>query len=450
MDGNEELETTRKERQPMDWTTVKFPRKKREKRPVLTETMNDMVTEELNKHVETNYRQDNIPKTKPQKEMTPELRQKIIQNMLLKSGLYVGVGPITQDHVEKVEKVLINKGVLNKSEKPQIRKQRTIKSLIKSWTRRNLLMTEQDWDQMEVENIIQSQNSDIIYIQCKNQEDASRITSKAKNLPKDTGPETPKIIMYVDKRARKRHKALLNIAKSMREHSKNTIQTSIRTRKNDFLLRKRTKGDSTPWTEIPPVLISQTIPEFEVGIYTDMINIENNIKEDDVMEEDSEEIEEITKDILEENNANKKRDRTKEETLLENTKKGKLYSEESSPENSEAEETEDQNRTDRDLNSTPIQVEDTTPPLNKIPSQSRTLQHSKKFKPQIEHYFSVPDTPLSRIKTQELIKYQTIPETPEANVIKAITKKTRDNSKNDDELIQDLVNTTKKTPINHE
>ena len=455
MEGNEELETTRKEKQPMDWTKVKFPRKKREQRPNLTETMNEKVTEELNKHVEDNYRGTNKLKTKPQREMTEDQRLKIIQNMLQKSGLFVGIGPISKEHIDRVEKILINKGVLTKSEKPDIRKQRTIKSLVKSWTRKNLLMTEEDWDNIEVENIIQSENSDIMFVQCRTQEDAARMTSKAKNLPRESGPNTPRIMMYVDKRARKCHKALLNIAKTMREHSKNTLQTSLRMGKNDFLLRKRTKGDETPWTEIPPVLIQQKIPDFEVGIYTDMINLENNIIEDklvDQMDEDDPEIEEIAKDL--EKTLNTKRNRTTEDNSMEKKlpyKKGKIYSEGSSPEQSDNEENDETDRTRSRLNSTPIELEENQL-NNKIPSQPRTLEHpSNKFQ-LIEHYFSVQETPQLRIQPSGRIKFQTIPETPELPRINAKndTREKRDQSKDEDDLIKELVGDNKNKQTDNE
>ena len=105
--------------------------------------------------------------------------------------------------------------------------------------------------------------------------------------------------MYIDRRGAKRHKAIVNIAKTIREHSNNTIQTSIRTGKNDFLLRKRTKGSDTPWMEIPPIIITQEIPQFEVGTYKDILNPENNPdnEPDEPMDNQPEGIDEILQDI---------------------------------------------------------------------------------------------------------------------------------------------------------
>ena len=72
--------------------------------------------------------------------------------------------------------------------------------------------------------------------------------------------------MHVDVRAKKRHQAILKIAKTIREHSKNTVQTTVRTGKRDFLIRQRPKSE-IPWNEIPPEIIKQKLPNFEIGDY---------------------------------------------------------------------------------------------------------------------------------------------------------------------------------------
>ena len=43
-------------------------------------------------------------KTKPQKEMSQQQKLNVIQAMLTKSGLMVGVRPITMEHIKCVEK----------------------------------------------------------------------------------------------------------------------------------------------------------------------------------------------------------------------------------------------------------------------------------------------------------------------------------------------------------
>ena len=304
MDGNKGEDISRTEPQPLDWAEVVLPRRNRGPRPNLSESMNSKVNEELRKHVEEKYKTDNPPKTKPQKRMTNEQREKIITNMLAKSGLMVGVAPITRDHIDRVKRIMEKKGVFKKDEPKQVRIQQTVKSLIKSWTNRNLKMTDRDWDAINIREVVLTNNSDIVFIQCETQEDATQFTSRARNLV-EKGKDSPRLVMYVDKRAMKRHKAFVNIARTIRDNSRNSIQTSLRTGKHDFLLRRRVRGSETPWNEIPPLVISNEIPQFEIGIYDDIVNPENKLEDnlnEDEQEEDDAEIERIAEDLFKQGN----------------------------------------------------------------------------------------------------------------------------------------------------
>ena len=102
--------------------------------------------------------------------------------------------------------------------------------------------------------------------------------------------------MYVDKRSMKRHKAFKNIGKSIREHSRNETQTIIRTGKSDFLLRTRPRGSNTPWSDISPISITQSIPDFDIGIYNDVAQLINNPKMNEEEEPIVEDMEEIIAD----------------------------------------------------------------------------------------------------------------------------------------------------------
>ena len=79
-------------------------------------------------------------------------------------------------------------------------------------------MTENDWNEIEVKKITSTNNedSDIVFVLCATMEDASKITSKAANLPKNNKENDPRIIMFVDKKAKKRYDAIQNVAKTMR------------------------------------------------------------------------------------------------------------------------------------------------------------------------------------------------------------------------------------------
>ena len=160
--------------------------------------------------------------------MTPDTRKIKIQQMLEKSGNKIGIAPVSQDHIERVERMLQAKGLFKKEDTPYNKKQKTIKSIIKSWTLKHLKMEHEEWESIEITEIIMNHNSDISFITCKTKEDITKCTSKVTNLPRDKGTETPRVIMYVDQRATKRHRAYQNIAKTIRDTSKNEIQTSIR------------------------------------------------------------------------------------------------------------------------------------------------------------------------------------------------------------------------------
>ena len=323
-EGNpNEQELSRTEPQPMDWAKVKINKNKWQKRPELSQSMNQKVSDNLEKFVEETMKQPESHGTKAQKEMSEEDRDYYIERMFHKSARIVGIAPLSSEHISKVEANLVKKGVLKKSENPSIRRQRTIKSLVKSWAMKNLDMTDRDWSSIQIEELMVTDNSDIIFIRCKTYEDAARITANAKYLPNDNGPESPQIIMHVDIRAKKRHKAFLNIAKSIRELSNNTIQTSVRAGRKDFPLRQHPRGSNTPWAQIPPNRISQELPGIEIGTYKDIINPSNRMEEEEMeipmsdqeLKQVSEDIEDQYKETEKTENEKNKQDRTQEENL---------------------------------------------------------------------------------------------------------------------------------------
>ena len=118
----------------------------------------------------------------------------------------------------------------------------------------------------------------MVFVTFKTVEDAAKMTAKAKNLPKKNLPNDPRIIMYVDQRAKKRYDSIQNIAKTIRVKSNNTIQTTVRNGKRDFLLRQKDRGDPTPWSQIPPLKLEEEIPEFEIGQFKNIYSNEENDK----------------------------------------------------------------------------------------------------------------------------------------------------------------------------
>ena len=168
---------------------------------------------------------------------------------------------------------------------------------------------------------------------------------------------------------------------------------------------------------------NQPLPDFEVGLYTDIINQltppEKDL-EDDPNEDDPIDIEELAQNIeVEMEIINTKRDRSEDETSEKNKKqknKSNISSltEASTPDQSDAEmeDTDDSNRTRRRLNSTPIPRSNQLDP-NIPPVLSQTLQQKPTDNRFIEHYFSVPDRPKSNHQPSGRRKIQPIHESPE-------------------------------------
>ena len=132
IDGNPDpQEVDRLADQPLDFTTVKTARKFRQERPELPQHVNQTVSRELKDHLRE--QKTKAIKTRPQEEMEPETKEEKIRDMLNRQSLVIGAAPISNAHLEEVEKKMIARGVLDPNQPKIERKQRTIKSVIKSW-----------------------------------------------------------------------------------------------------------------------------------------------------------------------------------------------------------------------------------------------------------------------------------------------------------------------------
>ena len=184
--------------------------------------------------------------------------------------------------MKKMEK----RGVFKKEEDFQVRKARTIKSIVKTWANKNLKISDSEWDLIKVEQIKQTSiNSSVIFIKCKTTEDISRITSKVSNLPKEYSEDPPRLIPFVPIQFKDRYQAINDIGKKMRENSKEPIKTSTRAGRFDYLLRYQSKNQNTKWSQIPPIVIKQKLPEFNVGILKKNNEVEKS-EEESIEEED--------------------------------------------------------------------------------------------------------------------------------------------------------------------
>ena len=213
IDGNPgPQEVQRLEDQPLDFTLVKTSRKFKQNRPELPDHVNRAVSKELKDHLKEQKTKSH--KTKPQEDMEPETKEEKIRDMLNRQSLIIGAAPISNNHLEEVEKKMIAHGVLDPDQPKSERKQRTIKSVIKSWAFKHLKITDEEWNSIKLDEIYQtySEDSDIIFMKCHSSHDAMKLTSRVRNLPQDSTGQGPRIVMYIDKRAKARHRAFQQIA----------------------------------------------------------------------------------------------------------------------------------------------------------------------------------------------------------------------------------------------
>ena len=183
---------------------------------------------------------------------------------------------------------------------------------------KNLKISETDWNQIDIDQIHQTitEDSDIIFVKCHTQADTQIITSHTKNLPQNDSGNGPRLINFIDSRAKARYKGYQQVARTLREESNTPIQTNIRTGRTDFLLRVRKKGDNTPWSSIAPLKLDQKIPNFEVGIFKDIF--EMSLSSDSGSEEenknvDDADMDQIQHDMESDNEEMRKRNRTSDE-----------------------------------------------------------------------------------------------------------------------------------------
>ena len=288
--------------QPLDNVKVKNVFKQLPPRPNLSTSTQVEAGESLEKHNQETARkiETNQTKLKKQTNLNKKEKEKAIEQMLAKSSCEIGIAPFTKKHTYKVCESMTQKGILKRSENLETRLQRTTRSLVMSWTKKNLKMTDNDWNDVKIKKITQpiSDEAEIVFLSFEDRDEITKLTSRAKYLSQSKEENSPRFVTYVDPRARKRFNAIQVVAKSIRTKSNGSIQTSIRNGKQDFLLRQRQKDDTTPWGQIPPLKLDLNLPQFEIGMYKNIYECnEENIPEEEVMEDEDENEQELSKEI---------------------------------------------------------------------------------------------------------------------------------------------------------
>ena len=156
MEGNlNKTQIPTDQNQPIDNAKVKNPMKILPPRPTLSESTHLEAAKQLDEHnKETNKQiEDDKIKLQKQQNITGTEREKKIIELFNRQACKVGIAPISKKHVLAVCESMTKKGILKRSEDHDTRVQRTIKSLVKTWTKKNLQIKEDDWNNIKVTEI---------------------------------------------------------------------------------------------------------------------------------------------------------------------------------------------------------------------------------------------------------------------------------------------------------
>ena len=99
--------------------------------------------------------------------------------------------------------------------------------------------------------------SAILYVEFHSEDEANMVKKYAKNLTTVNG-ERPKLIPYIPRSLYNRYKAVEEIAFNIR--NKNREMATRVWVSDDFELRARKKGDTTPWAAIKPEIL-ENLPD---------------------------------------------------------------------------------------------------------------------------------------------------------------------------------------------
>ena len=193
------------------------------------------------------------------------LREKIAD-----SALIIGIKPITSQDINKeAEYIIKNSAIENKNYKNKILATAT-KNLMTRFLKENMKMTMKDIRSLQITQLFQCNkpNSNILYIQCATSEDISLITSHVTNFThKQNDNKAPGTVIHIPQVLFKRYQYCEKLLWKMRIQNKGNLQTNLRLGKIDFILRYKNKGDSTPWSEVPIILIPKDAPYPDLHLF---------------------------------------------------------------------------------------------------------------------------------------------------------------------------------------
>ena len=138
--------------------------------------------------------------------------------VLKKARNTIGIAPITNLSIFNEIKMCEQNNKISKGNNFNEKKEIVIKHMVQQWTKNNLEITDEEWDNIEIIEVRQqSTDSDIIYLKCTNTDEIAKITSKAHNLNKNSDENPPRLVQFVPYEARDRYNAMCNKMKGIRK-----------------------------------------------------------------------------------------------------------------------------------------------------------------------------------------------------------------------------------------
>lgn len=225
-------------------------------------------TKEAVKEREAKTKED-PPRNQPQNIADQEdndiTRDHIIAETFQSNKLIIGFRPITLSSVEDLTKKMEEKGIFDQTHDREYRQTKSMQTATHMFMKNQLKMSASDRRSVKIQEIFFSTNlkPSTLYVQCASFEDTALIYKHAPNLPQNS-PTGPQLDYFTPPQFHKRRQEIETLAWQIRIKSEGRIQTNIRQGRLDYILRQRPKGSKTPWSEIPPTQIPESISKFVI------------------------------------------------------------------------------------------------------------------------------------------------------------------------------------------
>ena len=195
-------------------------------------------------------------------------QKKLLADHIEESSHIIGFKPITEEQLDEMaDSIRKDPTTKDKKDNQTIYRNAAI-NLVKQFIKENLKMSERDRNSLKINSIFQSkkENTNILYIRCDTTDDISLITSHLKNMDHSNLKNAPTTITHIPRALYKRFQHCEKLLYKLRITNEKKIQTNLRLGRLDFQLRQRTKGDKTPWKDLPILKIPNSAPGPELEL----------------------------------------------------------------------------------------------------------------------------------------------------------------------------------------